>query len=124
MPVVTEPSSRALDTEELLARCLGKWELAHRVLSRFRNQLLHDLSLLQQAVTAGDAGVIAKVAHRIKGAAANVSARDLRERAAELEDVARASAWDQIPEGVQMLAAERVEFEAAWRQLSASGGLT
>ena len=94
------------------------------MLGRFRNQLMSDLTLLQQATVAGDAGVIAKVAHRIKGAAANVSARDLRERAAELEDMARAAAWDQISEGVQMLAAERVEFEAAWRQLSSSGALT
>jgi HPt (histidine-containing phosphotransfer) domain-containing protein len=118
MTVATELASSALDTEELLARCLGKWELAQRVLTRFRNQLLNDLTVLQQAVTAGDAVVIAKVAHRIKGAAANVSARDLRQRAAELEDVARASEWEQIPEGVQMLEAERVDFEVACQQLS------
>jgi HPt (histidine-containing phosphotransfer) domain-containing protein len=117
MAVATESPTCVLDTDELLARCLGKWELAKRVLVRFRNQLSGDLMLLQDAVVEGDAGSIAKLAHRIKGAACNVSARALSEQAAALEDVARARDWDQIPAQVQRLAEERAEFEATWKQL-------
>jgi HPt (histidine-containing phosphotransfer) domain-containing protein len=121
MSVATELSACVLDTDELLARCLGKWDLAQRVLTRFRNQVAGDLLLLQDAVVDGDAGLIAKLAHRIKGAAGNVSARALSDQAAALEDAARQRDWDQIPAHVQSLADERREFEATWQRLSCRG---
>jgi len=111
-------TSCPLNTEELLGRCLGKVELAQRVLDRFQKQLADDIPRLAHAVEKCEGAVIATVAHRIKGAAANVSAYGLRERAAALEDTARASDWDQIPIEVSLLASERDEFEAVWQQLA------
>ena len=117
MPLLAGSSIDVLDTQELLGRCLGKQELAQRVLARFRNQLSEDLTQLERALLDGDATLIARVAHRIKGAAANVSARCLHEQAAALECAARTDAWGDIPGAIDQLASECDEFFAVWEQL-------
>ena len=42
-------------------------------------------SQIASAVSAGDSALVASLAHRLKGAAANLSAEPLREAATELE---------------------------------------
>jgi HPt (histidine-containing phosphotransfer) domain-containing protein len=116
MPALIAPSTTPLDIPELLSRCLGKRELAHRVLGRFQRQLTEDVTRLHHAVAHGEAHVVAKIAHRIKGAAANVSAHELHERASTLEEAARLGLWDRIPSEVESLAAEREVFETALQE--------
>ena len=122
MSVAAVSAWNALDTNELLARCLGKRELVERVLTRFQTQLTEDLVRLQAAAETGDGEMIAKTAHRIKGAAANVSAHGLRQCAAALEEAARAGAWDQVPTRLELLSAERDEFDGACQQFAWRAG--
>jgi HPt (histidine-containing phosphotransfer) domain-containing protein len=117
MLVATDTATSALDVNELLGRCLGKTELVQRVLTRFQKQLSDDLVRIGAAVAAGDSAVVASVAHRIKGAAANVSAHAVHLQAASLETAARAAEWEQIPAELDGLSTERDEFEIAWQQL-------
>jgi HPt (histidine-containing phosphotransfer) domain-containing protein len=91
MTTVSAATSREiLDGEELLARCMGNWDFALRVLGKFRARLEADVADLDQALGAQDWDLLARLAHRIKGASASVSALQLRQRAAELEHAARA----------------------------------
>ena len=82
-------STTRFDFESLLARCMGNREFVGRILRKFEAKGGEDLKALEKAVQAGDAEVIAFVAHAIKSAAANLSANVLRETAGEMERVAR-----------------------------------
>ena len=64
--------SPTLNTQELIARCMGNLEFAERLLDKFQGRLDADIVELEAAIDAEDADAIARVAHRIKGASANV----------------------------------------------------
>jgi CheY-like chemotaxis protein/HPt (histidine-containing phosphotransfer) domain-containing protein len=83
------------DREALLTRCAGNEALADRLVVTFREQLETDLAALDEAVSGGDAATVMRAAHRIKGAAANVSAEALRAAAAHLEAEAAAGNLDE-----------------------------
>ena len=88
-----------IDLPSLLRRCQGSRALAARLLRMLLEQSATDLQHLARAVQQGDAPALAAAAHRLKGAAANVSAEPLRLAAATLEtlardqDLAQAPAW-------------------------------
>ncbi len=96
-----EPS--VFDREDLLARCLGKIELAERVLEKFESRFDLDFCELQQALELEDSETIARVAHRLKGASANVAAGRLRAKAARIEELARHDGLKEIPERLEGL---------------------
>lgn len=102
--------SALLDTDELLARCMGNIEFAERLLAKFQGRLDEDIAELEAAVQAEDVDVVARVAHRIKGASANVAAHDLRQRAAEIEQLARERCLTEIPGRIDELRGGRRRF--------------
>ena len=75
--------------DELLARCVGRVELAKRVVGTFVGQLNEDVPQLATEIRNGKSEDATRLAHRIKGASANVAAERLREDAATLEQLAR-----------------------------------
>lgn len=81
--------------KELLARCVNKTELVQRVLNSFVVQLDQDIPCLVKYVDKGSAEETRRLAHRIKGAAANVSAETLRTHAARLEACASSQRMDE-----------------------------
>ncbi|HEX8914690.1 MAG TPA: response regulator, partial [Humisphaera sp.] len=83
-----------LDVPSLLRRCRGKGSLAERLLATFEQQLPAQLAALRETLDRHDLDALAKLAHQIKGAAANLSADPLRDAAAALErlGIARDSA--------------------------------
>jgi HPt (histidine-containing phosphotransfer) domain-containing protein len=105
----------ALEPWELLGRCLGKPELAMRVLQKFERQLADDLAGLEQAMATHDLTTAGALAHRIKGAAANVAAHGIYEQAGLLESVVRMQMDDQRERTWQCLLAERDRFLTAAR---------
>lgn len=115
MPLLAEINDSVLHCDELLERCLGKRELALRVLDRFKTQLAQDLDLLQVALQDRDLYRMARVAHRIKGAAANVSAHALHQHAAALEEAADEKVWPVIRPLMQQLLASSQEFETMYQ---------
>ena len=60
-----------------------------KLLAKFHARLPQELTQIAAAVTAGDSAQVAALAHRLKGAAANLSAEPLREAATELELLGR-----------------------------------
>ena len=84
-----DDSSAVIDRPSLLKRCLGKPELADKLLVKLHARLGTDLYEIKLAVDAGDCEQIARCAHRLKGAAANLSAEPLRTAAADPESLGR-----------------------------------
>jgi HPt (histidine-containing phosphotransfer) domain-containing protein len=78
-----------IDRPSLLRRCLGKAELADKLLVKLHARLGADLYEIKTAADAGDCDLLGRCAHRLKGAAANLSAEPLRAVSADLEMLAR-----------------------------------
>jgi Amt family ammonium transporter len=74
-----------LDVSSLLRRCRGKTALAQTLLEKFQEQISGQLEEMRQTIAQKDLAALAKVAHAVKGAAANLSAEPLRQTAFELE---------------------------------------
>lgn len=78
-----------VDYDALVDRCIGNVPLAQRLVVKFRTQVETDLNDLRDAIANGDKDMIAFHAHRIKGAAANLSAEGIRSAAEAVESRAR-----------------------------------
>lgn len=74
--------------DALLARCVGRVDLVQRVLTSYIQQMEADLPELSKAAEQCDGESTRKLAHRIKGASANVQADDVRSTAEEIESFA------------------------------------
>jgi signal transduction histidine kinase/CheY-like chemotaxis protein/HAMP domain-containing protein len=82
-------SSGPVDYPSLLRRCLNKPELAARLVALLATQAGQDVSAMTKAMQQNDAAALAAAAHRLTGAAANVSAENLRQTARALEQLGR-----------------------------------
>jgi HPt (histidine-containing phosphotransfer) domain-containing protein len=112
----TEPDSTApniFDVNALTARCLNNLNLVDRVLTKFASQVDTDLADLEQAIVAGNAPDVAKLAHRIKGMTASIEARAMCNSAARCERTALAAATDELPAILEALRSDRTELFAA-----------
>ena len=71
----------------LLARCAGQAEVCKRVISKYVEQMRLDVDEISTMLES-DAEAVAKIAHRMKGASANVGAEDIRNKAEQIEKLA------------------------------------
>lgn len=85
-----------LDFPQLVKRCMGNVALAERLLSNFEQRFEGELSRLRDGMQAHDSQLVARVAHQLKGAAANLAACRLQQVSAEIEQRGRADRWDEI----------------------------
>jgi CheY-like chemotaxis protein len=86
-----------LDVPSLLDRCMGNIDFLKRLLDKFRSRVGEDIERLSQAVEAQNTQETARLAHSLKGSAANVSAITLTRLALELEQLSVAG--DLTPAG-------------------------
>ena len=94
LPEESEPASvpqpvLEYDRPALLKRLLGDEQLVREVLGIFLADFPVQLESLLTALSAGDGGLVQQRAHRLKGAAANIGARQLQELAIGVELAAR-----------------------------------
>jgi signal transduction histidine kinase/DNA-binding response OmpR family regulator/HPt (histidine-containing phosphotransfer) domain-containing protein len=95
-PVALNPGDPPpVDIASLRQRCMGNRKIAAKALSKFDSNMPQDVAALDESVRRGDAKSAAASAHKIKGAAANISAEGLRRISAELEKLARADEMSQ-----------------------------
>ena len=91
----------------VIERCSGNHALAQRLLCAFTAQAGEDIAAIAAAAQAADADKLARAAHRLKGAAANLGLETCRAAAADLEHRARAG----VTEGIDpLLATLRAEI--------------
>lgn len=111
-----------LDVEELLGRCMGNIQLAERVVAKFLQGFGAEVAQIEEGLAAEDAEQVVRLAHRLKGTAANVSALGLREQMAEIEMLGRQQRISEIPARLERLRSEWVRFEEAASSFSPSPG--
>jgi HPt (histidine-containing phosphotransfer) domain-containing protein len=114
-------SSEVLNLEELRNRCMGNIQLVQRVLEKFQQRLPEELAALENALDLNDTEQVARVAHRVKGTSASVSAKGLAQAAAEIENTSRAGCATDIPGRIEHLRDEWEKYlDYAVTLLSAS----
>lgn len=90
-----DPEQTVFNHDELVARCMGNLDFAERILMKFHDRCNQDVDELEREFRQRNIDAVTRLAHRIKGAAANVSAPRLRTCAADIESLGRKQ---QIPE--------------------------
>jgi CheY-like chemotaxis protein len=103
-------NTAVFDPKELDGFVMGNEELARRIIRVFVNDMPGQIARLAQAVSNSDAPEVCLTAHSIKGAAASVSGREMRDASWKLEQQARAGNLTAAPAAVRELSAS---FERA-----------
>jgi two-component system, sensor histidine kinase and response regulator len=112
-PADAEESTPIFDRNELLERLGGREEMLGRFIDMFIRNVDGYMALLLSAVEAGDTAQVRIQAHTIKGAAANIAARRVRETAYTIETHAREGSISEAVELLQQLKAEVDAFKHA-----------
>lgn len=82
-----ETDKPLIEVADLLRRCMGKVDFATRMLGRFEETFAAQVEELR-GVAIEDADEVARLAHRMKGAAANIGADRLAARLSTLNELA------------------------------------
>lgn len=90
---------------------MGNLELVHRVLSKFQVRFPEEMAEIQKALETGDVEHVARVAHRVKGTSASVSANGLTQAAAELEELTRSGSGNNFTVCLNRLDTEWNKFQ-------------
>jgi signal transduction histidine kinase/DNA-binding response OmpR family regulator/HPt (histidine-containing phosphotransfer) domain-containing protein len=86
---VARDAPAVFDKQALLDRVMGDEELARELVEVFLEDTPQQLDTLRDALLAGDAAIVRRQAHTIKGSAGNVSAIGLQQAALQLEQACR-----------------------------------
>jgi signal transduction histidine kinase/DNA-binding response OmpR family regulator/HPt (histidine-containing phosphotransfer) domain-containing protein len=108
----SKTQTAVVDFDSLLKRCLGNRDLPKKLLVKFHARLPEEMNQLAAAVVAGDSAQVSSLAHRLKGAAANLSAEPLCRAATELESLGRSGDLTGAEAWVVMLQTEGARFLA------------
>ena len=100
------------DHADFVRRMMDDSDLAQNIAVEFLSSLENDLRELQRMMQAGDVAAVGKMAHRIKGAAGNVSAVRLARTAANLESDCKTGASTHPEALVEALARQCAELRA------------
>ena len=84
------PGQDPVNLEQLVRRCMGRVELAERLLKSFESRFPDDLCKVEECLAKVDTTELSRLVHQLKGAAANISAPELYAILARLEQAVRA----------------------------------
>jgi Amt family ammonium transporter len=120
------PAISVIDYESLLDRCMGDPQLVAKIALKFDARSRETWEKLSTEFKAGNAAETARLAHSMKGAAANLSAVRLAELAAQIEHLGKAGDLATAESAVEQLGEELKKCREALRQIasaqSAAGG--
>ncbi|MBA4020587.1 MAG: hypothetical protein C0483_25800 [Pirellula sp.] len=85
-----------LDFDQLLRRCMGRVELAERLLASFQERLPIEVAQIHECLAASDAVRLTRLVHQFKGTTANVSAPELHGIAVRMEQAAQAGQTETV----------------------------
>jgi two-component system sensor histidine kinase/response regulator len=108
----TEPD-QVLDWASALERVEGDRDLLNELLELFVDESAKNLTELQEALRLGDAALLERLAHTIKGAASNVGAKFIVSTALIVEQQARSRDLSRIESKVSALQAEMERLKPA-----------
>lgn len=104
------PEAVLFNRSELLERLGGRSDLMPKFLSMFTASVTEALLRLKSAVECRDAGEIHRHAHTIKGAAANIGAPRIRDKAAMIDEMAKSVELNCIVQQMELLVSEFEQF--------------
>jgi HPt (histidine-containing phosphotransfer) domain-containing protein len=84
------------DPRQALEACLGDRAMLERLLEAFLARLADQLPAIRKAIGQGDAQTVHQEAHAVKGAALNLHAAELAERAAAVEEAGKAGRLEEV----------------------------
>jgi len=87
-------ADQVFNHEELIGRCMGNEQLVERILNQFGSQSRSDVAELRKALDDDDAERAVMIAHRLKGASANLTAAAVSEQAAQIVSLSKAGDID------------------------------
>jgi hypothetical protein len=116
-PPVAPSAPRAFDRDGLLERLTGDSALAHRVVSRFLDDMPRQLAALAEAVNGADPSRAHLIAHSIKGAADSAGGLRLTEVARSMEQLAKAGDLEGTRRLIPELAASLEGFRGEAEEL-------
>jgi CheY-like chemotaxis protein/HPt (histidine-containing phosphotransfer) domain-containing protein len=117
-PAGHEPSGRVFDEAALLDRLMGDRRIAGIVLKGFLEDMPGQIRSLSERLAARDDAGVRLLAHTLKGAAATVSATDLRAVAKAIEDGVNAGRLDRCTE---LLSGATAAFERFRESVALAG---
>lgn len=106
METNNDSTLEVFNLEEALARVEQDRELFAELVKLFVADYPQRLVELRQALGADDSKLVERLAHTLKGAAANFAAGRVVQAALELEKIARAGDLSQAGQGIEALASE------------------
>ena len=112
----------AVDTAQLGELAGEDQEFVQSVVLSFEKSMAQLLASMRAAASRGEAHQVARAAHQVKGAAANLYARELSTLAAEIEANAKTLSTAQTEERLSRLAVEIARATAALQNFAASAG--
>jgi len=117
------PEAEVFDPASLLKRVMDDKALAKTILDEFIAETPARIATLRSAVERGDADLLRREAHTLKGASANLSANGLRNVAAEMEETGRdgnlekaSTLLPQIEEHLELLKEAVVSSSDLWSE--------
>ncbi|HYM00460.1 MAG TPA: response regulator, partial [Blastocatellia bacterium] len=119
-PPENREDRRVLDAEELLRNVRGDMDFLKEIVEIFIGQYPEQLSELRLALAAGDAGHVAEIAHKIKGAIGSLRAISALDAVSRLETLGRAGDLTNAAEAATALETEiellATELENIWNR--------
>jgi CheY-like chemotaxis protein/HPt (histidine-containing phosphotransfer) domain-containing protein len=109
--VTSNTHQPVFEEEEALRQCLGRRELLHKVLMAFVDNVPRLTGALAAELAKADLTGLGRVAHTIKGAAGNISAKRVFSSAMALEQVARSGEERLARETAEILERELLVLE-------------
>jgi HPt (histidine-containing phosphotransfer) domain-containing protein len=105
-----ESQATVFSRQKLVARCMGRLALVERLVRILADGLPRDTLEIEAAIESDEMERVASLAHRMKGAAANICAERVAAAAANLEQAARvcdrlrvSEAWNGLRQEVGVL---------------------
>jgi two-component system, sensor histidine kinase and response regulator len=105
-PPTTDSAPRVFDVNDALDRVEGDHDLLEEIIRIFRGECSSNMDAIRRAVAAGDAHLLERLAHTIKGASANLSAVVVSDAAFKLEKLAAAGNLANAGESIDKLQRE------------------
>ncbi len=113
--------ANVFDEADFVTRMLDDRTLARRIALSFLHDTPNRIDVLEGHVARGDAELAGREAHGIKGAAANVSAEELRRVAEAMEEAGRRGDLDALAQDLPVLRAQMCAVTQAMRPLVSGG---
>ena len=102
--------AEVFESDTFLNRCMGNLPLAKTVLHKFKAQFLKEVEDMRLGFQREDTSALTRIAHRLKGASASVSAQSLALLFSSIEEASRASRLNEVQQNLDMLQPEWDRF--------------